>query len=139
MSERGFGFAEAVAETALELPVVQKRVDRAARDASQDVAAESGFHRRAPVKPSAAKDDPLKKGDPPKKAVGRLRLSQIVPLQTPYAGEGRVQLNITIPVPVAEEWRQLVAQSGELQWELLEKAIPLLRENMNLGAPKSRR
>lgn len=127
MSGNTFGFGDAVkAADALDLPITPKRVDRGTRDEGRAVAAEAGFHRRAPV---------TGPGEPPPRprAVGRVRLNEAAPRRNlRYAGEARVQLNMQAPVPVAERWRELMEQAPVGQWELLEAAVPLLRKHFNL-------
>ena len=123
-----FGFGDAVREASdFDLPIAPKRVDRQRREEGREVAAESGFHRRSPVKraadPSAA----------PAKAVGRVRLNEAAPRRhVRFQGEARVQLNMQAPVPVAEAWRDLMEAAPVGQWELLEAAVPLLRKHFGL-------
>ena len=126
----GFGAALAAGDE-LDLPVTPKRVDRARREEGREVAAEAGFHRRTPLKPTP------KSHQPPKKAVGRVRLNEAAPRQNlRFAGEARVQLNIQAPVPVAEAWRALMEAAPVTQWELLEAAVPLLRKHFGIEPPR---
>jgi hypothetical protein len=126
-----FGFGEAVQEASIvELPPVRaKRVDRQRSEEGRAVAAEEGFHRRAPVQGSAKRASAA----PTKKAVGRVRLTEAAPRRGPrFQGEARVQLNMQAPVPVAEAWRKLMDEAPIGQWELLEAAIPLLRKHLGI-------
>ncbi len=128
MSENTFGFGAAVKEaTGFDLPVAPKRIERALRTEGREVAAEEGFHRRAPIRRPG---DPA---EPAKKAVGRIRLNEGAPRRgVRYQGEARVQLNIMTPLPVAEDWRRLMEEAPVQQWELLEAAVPLLRQHFGL-------
>lgn len=127
MSANSFGFGAAVKEAeTFDLPVTPKRVDRARREEGRSVAAEEGFHSRAPVRRATTTP-------PTAKAVGRVRLNEAAPRQSQrYAREARVQLNIQAPVPVAEAWRDLMEAAPVGQWELLEAAVPLLRKHLGL-------
>ena len=128
MSENSFGFGAAVKEaSSFDLPVAPKRVDRDRRVEGREVAAEEGFHRRAPIRRPG---DPA---EPAKKAIGRIRLNEAAPRRGQrYQGEARVQLNIQAPIPVAEAWRQLMDAAPVQQWELLEAAVPLLRRHFGI-------
>lgn len=123
-----FGFAEAVREaSAFDLPIAPKRVDRQRQEEGRQVAAESGFHRRSPVRRVADA------AGPPAKAVGRVRLNEATPRRhVRFQGEARVQLNMQAPVPIAEAWRELMEAAPVGQWELLEAAVPLLRKHFGL-------
>ncbi|MDQ2860847.1 MAG: hypothetical protein M3T55_08990 [Pseudomonadota bacterium] len=128
MTENSFGFGAAVqAATEIELPPVKPKViDRQRSQQGRVVAAESGFHRRAPVS-----QEPVRSSS--RKAVGRVRLADAAPRRgVRFQGEARVQLNMAAPVPVAEAWRALMDEAPIGQWELLEAAIPLLRKHLNL-------
>lgn len=127
MSDNTFGFGAALqGADDLDLPISPKRVERGRRETGRAVAAESGFHRRAPVRA----EEPA----PRAKAVGRVRLNEAAPQRAVrYAGEARVQLNIMSPLPIAEAWRALAAESPVGQWELLEAAVPLLRKHFGLA------
>lgn len=127
----GYGFAQAMQEgDELDLPpVAVKRVDRRMREEGRAVAAEAGFHSRAPVQQASP--------DAPPKAVGRVRLNEAAPRRgARFQGEARVQLNMQAPVPVAESWRRLMDQAPVGQWELLEAAVPLLRRHFGLDEPR---
>lgn len=128
MTTNSFGFGEAVREASdFDLPIAPKRVDRQRREEGRAVAAESGFHRRSPVK------RPSDVPEPARKAVGRVRLNDAAPRRhVRFQGEARVQLNMQAPVPVAEAWRDLMEAAPVGQWELLEAAVPLLRKHFGL-------
>lgn len=129
MRDDRLGFKAAMQDSAeMDLPpIAPKRVDRNIREEGRAVAAESGFHRRAPMRTRT------EAAAAPPKAVGRVRLNDAAPRRgVRYAGEARVQLNMQAPVPVAEAWRELMDAAPIGQWELLEAAVPLLRKHLGL-------
>jgi hypothetical protein len=133
-----FGFGEAAEEADFKVPAIApKKVDRGGAQIARDAGAEQGVHRRV-VSPAASASKPAARASRasaavPAKAKGRVKLSELDP--TPkerFAGEARGQLNILAPAPIILAWRQLVQDSGAPQWELIEEAVKLLREQRGL-------
>ena len=137
-AQDSYGFGEAMQDAVeIKLPPIQpKRIDRNRAEEGRAVAKAEGFHRRAPMKSSAAAPPPESpKPAPAPKAVGRVKLSEAVPRKGQrFDRSARVQLNISAPTDVARAWRELADDvSDKQQWELLEAAVPLLREKLRLG------
>ena len=70
------------------------------------------------------------------KKTGRVKLSEATGAKVFRPGEPRAQMNVYAPVSVATEFYELERQSGVSKAELISMAIPLLRTELKLKAPK---
>lgn len=109
-------------------------VDRNVAAIAREVAAEHGFQSRAPARaPETFAPAPVA---PPSKTGGRrrLRISEVIQDdEDARSDENRVQLNISAPVSVAQPWKALEKATGLRSWQLLERAIAHLEDDLESG------